>query len=219
MVDLRILIVGGGKIGKYLAKTLKKEGNKISLVEINEEKSRELAKDLDVLIINGDATNIDVLKDADAVNADVFVAVTDNDDTNLVASQVAKKEFDISNTIARVNDESKKDIFEKIGVDTVITMTDAAATSFKNAIHSSPLRTIFSYGEENIELNEFKIEEDSKVKNKALKDIDLPKKSVIVSIIRDEDIVFPQGDVVLKKDDKVLILMYCKNIDKIEKLF
>ncbi|PTD94328.1 hypothetical protein C9439_03265 [archaeon SCG-AAA382B04] len=219
MILLHILIVGGGKIGTYLAESLQKEGNKISLVEKDEERSKKLARDLEALIINGDGTNVEVLRDAGAVNADVLVAVTDDDDTNLVACQFAKNEFSIKRTIARVNDESKESLFENIGVDDVIPMANAAATSFKNSIRTGPLKTIFSYGDEDINLNEVIVKEDSEVLNKTLEEINFPENSIVVSIIREDNIIFPSGKTTLKKGDKVQILMYSKDIDKIEKIF
>lgn len=216
---MNVVIVGGGEIGRYLGKTLDEEGNYVSIVEINEKRSKELAQELDVLVINGDGTQIDVLKDAKVMDADVLVAATDDDDANLVASQLGKKEFDLPQTIARVNNSDKKALFDKVGIDTSITVTDAAALSFKNEIKSEPFRTLFSYTNKNIELNEFKVVENSKIRGNSLKNIDLPKNSVIVSIVREDDIVFPKGDSVFKEGDRVHVLMYSKDVDKIEEIF
>lgn len=216
---MNILIAGGGEIGKYLASSLHTEGNNISLIEIKEEACKELAQELDVLIICGDATDVAALKDAGAASGDVFVAVTDDDNTNLVACQLAKNEFNVNHTIARVNDESKEELFEKMEIDSVITMTNAAATSFKNAIRTGPLKTIFSYGDEDVELNEVLVDEESKVLGKKLIDVDLPRNSVVVSILREDDVIFPRGETVFEEGDRVQLLMYSKNVDKIKELF
>lgn len=217
---MRVVIVGAGNVGSYLAQTLSKEDDKVSLIEQDKELSKEVASEMtDVLVINGDATELNTLRDAKVSRADVLVAATDDDNTNLITCQIAKIEFDIEYTVAKVNEPEKEPLFDQFGVDKYITTANAMALPFKNAIASNRLKTLFSYEKENIELNEVEVSQGSPANNEKIMDLDLPEKSVITSIIRKDDILFPRGDTEFKTNDKVQILMNSSAMKKIENIF
>lgn len=217
---MRVVIVGAGNVGSYLSRALSKENDKVSLIEQDKELSEEVASEMtDVLVINGDATELNTLRDAKVSRADVLVAATDDDNTNLITCQIAKIEFDIDYTVAKVNESEKEPLFEQFGVDRYITTANAMALPFKNAIASNRLKTLFSYEKENIELNEVEVNQGSPANNKKIMDLELPEKSVITSIIREDDILFPRGDTEFKTNDKVQILMNSSIMEEIEKLF
>ncbi|MDD5659510.1 MAG: NAD-binding protein, partial [Actinomycetota bacterium] len=121
-----LIIIGGGKVGYYLAKTLAGLKHKVTVIESNIELCRNIANatdNLNVSVINGDGTSINYLIDADIESADALIAVTGRDQDNLISCQIAKKKFGIRRTIARVNNPKNIDIFERLGVDSAISST------------------------------------------------------------------------------------------------
>ena len=124
---MKSIIIGGGKIGSNLLKTLKERGYDVTLIEKNEEICRKIANDIEADIICGDGTDLDVLHDAGIKNADLLAAVTGKDEENLVICQIAKMEFQIKKSIARVNNPKNIAMFNALGVDQTVCSTEVIA--------------------------------------------------------------------------------------------
>ena len=132
-----IIIVGGGKVGYYLAKTLAPEKHKLVLIEEDGQLCDKIAgelNDLGVGLINGDGTDINYLKDAEIENADILIAVTGYDQNNLVACQLAKNYFTVPRTIARVNNPKNIKVFKRLGVDSVVSSTAHIADMIEHEV-------------------------------------------------------------------------------------
>ncbi len=116
-----IVIMGGGKLGAYLAGTLLRDGNQVALVEKSEPGARKLSETIDgsCLVINGDGCSATVLEDAGAQQADIFVAATGQDEDNLAACEIASRVFDVPRCIARVNSPRNLRIFRRMGIESV----------------------------------------------------------------------------------------------------
>ena len=121
-----IIIVGGGKVGYYLAKTLAPEKHRIVLIDEDEAQCLKIAaelSDLGISLVHGDGTDIHYLQDAQIPEADILIAVTGHDQNNLVACQLAKQYFGVPRTIARVNNPKNIQVFKQLGVDSVVSST------------------------------------------------------------------------------------------------
>jgi trk system potassium uptake protein len=122
---MKAIIVGGGKVGYYLFKTLRENRCDVVLVERKEALCKKISEELDGEIICGDGSDLEVLKDADIRRAEVVAAVTGRDEENLVICQMAKMNFNVKKTIARINDPKNGPIFKALGVDEIVCNTEA----------------------------------------------------------------------------------------------
>ena len=121
---MKVCIAGGGKVGMYLAQSLLAHHHKVTIIEPQEALCRSLADSLDVPVICGDAISFDTMRTADVASCDAFVAVTGNDEDNLVACQIAKREFGVDRTVARASNPKNRELLHTLGVDTVVCGTD-----------------------------------------------------------------------------------------------
>ena len=203
---LYIVIVGGGKVGYYLAKTLMPRRHEIIVIEGNIENCRKISNDLGITTINGDGTNIDHLIDAEIERADVLVAVTGNDQNNLVACQLASKKFNVKRTIARVNNPKNIKIFKRLGVGTAVSSTSLIADLIEEEIDYSGIRTLLSMESGRLILSNLKISPGSPAAGKNVRDIQLPRDCILISIIRNSRVIIPGGDTQVLEGDEVLAL-------------
>ena len=199
-----IVIAGGGKIGYYLTKTLLPYKHKIAVIEPQEELCRKLANELRIPIINGDGTNIDTLSEVELEKADTFIAVTGKDEDNLIACQLAKRNFGVKRTISRVNNPKNIEVFQKFGVDIALSSTSIIADLIEQEIDYSGIKTLMRLKSGKLVISEIIISENSPVVNKSLKDINIPKDFILISIIRGEEVIIPNGLTVLKENDYVI---------------
>ena len=211
-----ILIVGGGQIGYYLAKTLLQDGNQVGIAECDPQRCRALAEKLDITVVNGDGTDINVLRDAGAEEAQYVVAVTGQDQNNLVICQLAKRYFRAPLTIARVNNPKNESIFKSLGVDATVSSTALAAQVIQNALPLNGLRifSIFQQGE--VEITEAELKEDSPVAGLPVSRLQLPAECVLIAVIRDGRIDLPRGGTVLQAGDRVFALARRQEVEALE---
>lgn len=199
-----IVIGGGGKIGYYLAKTLMSFKHDITVIEKQKELCKRIANDLEITVINGDSTDLDKLSEAGAKKADVFIAVTGRDEDNLISCQLAKRNFGIRRTIARVNNPKNISVFKKLGVDTAVSSTSIIADLIEQEVDYVGMKTLLTLRDGQITLTEILISEKSVVNGKTLKEIDIPKDCIVISVIRGEEVIIPNAFTVIKEGDYVL---------------
>lgn len=212
-----ILIVGGGEIGYHLARTLLGDSNHIGLVEGNAERCQQLAEQLDITVVKGDGSDLDVLREAGAEEAQYVVAVTGRDADNLVICQLAKRYFRVPLTIARVNDPRNQTVFKSLGVDATVSSTALAAQVIQNALPLNGLRifSIFQQGE--VEFTEAELKEGSPVAGLPVSRLQLPEECVLIAVIRDGRIDLPRGGTVLQAGDRVFALARRQKVEALEK--
>jgi trk system potassium uptake protein TrkA len=129
---MKIIIIGGGKTGYYLSRTLHGQKNKVVLIEEDEETCKRIAEDMEINIICGDGTDIRVLEDAGIRNADMIAAVTGSDDKNLIVCKIAKTNYQINKTIAKVNNPGNMDIFKALGITDTVCIPDIISDMVQN---------------------------------------------------------------------------------------
>lgn len=214
---MKTIVVGGGKVGYYLVKTLKEKKHKVVLIEKDITICEKIAEELEIDVICGDGSDVDVLKDAGIEETEVVAAVTGKDEENLVICQMAKVNFNINETIARINNPKNIAIFEALGVDKTVCSTQVICNLVEGEFNSEPLKVLESINKGEMILVEAKIDKNSAWKDKSVEKLKLPKECLILSIIRSGRVIFPRGAVDIKEGDKVLIITNTDKKNDVEK--
>lgn len=199
-----IVIVGGGKVGYYLIKSLLPQDHQIVVIEPITEICHKIANELNIPVINGDGTDIAKLTQINLSKADIFIAVTGKDEDNLIACQLAKKNFGVRRTIARVNNPKNITVFERLGVDIAVSSTSIITDLIEQEVDTSGIKTILKLKKGKIVLLEIDVSIGHGVCGKSLKDIVLPKDCVFISIIREDEIIIPNGFTIIKSGDCII---------------
>jgi trk system potassium uptake protein TrkA len=216
---MKVLIVGGGKIGYYLAKTLLSMKHKVSVIEMNIVHSKEIADEFGINVINGDGTNLDDLRNADAENADFMIAVTGKDEDNLISCQLAKKNFNVKKTIARVNNPKNIKVFERLGVDTAISSTSIIADIIEHEVDYKGVTTLMKLKDGKIVIYEVNLPVVSSKIGKSLNEIKIPANCIVTSIIRKDEAIIPHGMTILNPEDILIVVSSIDNRELIHDYF
>jgi trk system potassium uptake protein TrkA len=206
-----IVIVGAGKIGYFLAKRLCASKNTVSIVDKDRSICEEIAKELGVLVIHGDGCDPRILEEAGVNRADVVAAVSGDDEDNLIICQLAKEKFHIRRTVGRVNNPDNEFTFSELGVDVPVDSTKIIAKIIEEEVSFSDFVNLMSFKRGKLAIVRVDLPTDSPAINKEVKDIKLPPDSVLVSIVRAEEVILPKGDTVLKPGDDVIALTLIGN--------
>lgn len=205
-----VIIVGGGKIGAYLAALLTGSGVEVKVIEQRQEEIPALERDLPAeTVLHGSGTDPKVLEAAGARDADVVAAVTGADETNLVIAGLAHSEFRVPRVIARVNDPNNVWMFnKKMGVDAALNQADLLAHLIAEEISLGEVLTLLKLNKGDYSLVEEKVHPLSEAAGKAIRDVALPADCIIAAVIRDGKLLVPRGGVVLQPEDEVLAVIH-----------
>ena len=206
-----IIIVGAGKVGHFLAKRLLNDNHTVSIIDKDKAACEEIAKDTNALVINGDGCDSRYLEEAGISRADVVASVTGEDEDNLVICQLAKEKFSVSRTVGRVNDPKNEAIFNQLGVDVPIDATVILAKIIEEEVSFADFVNLMSFKRGKLAIVRVDLPSDSPVINKELQELQLPTDSVLVSIIRGDEVIVPKGNTVLKAGDDVIALTMIAN--------
>ena len=210
-----ILIIGAGKVGYFLAQRLIQDNHSVALVEKDKSACEEITRRLDILVINGDGCSPTVLKEAGIERADVVAAVTGEDEDNLIVCQLAKERFSVERTVGRVNDPKSEHIFFELGVDIPIDATTIIAKIIEEEVSFSDFVNLLSFKRGKLAVVRVDLPDDAPVINQRLENIQLPPDSVLVSIVRGEEVIVPRGDTVLESGDDIIALTMVGNESKL----
>ncbi|MBU0573383.1 MAG: NAD-binding protein [Candidatus Margulisiibacteriota bacterium] len=214
-----IVIVGGGKVGTFMAKALSSRKHDIVLIEKDEKRAQKVAEDLDkILVICGDGCDPHVLEDAHAEKARVLVTVTGDDEDNLIISQLAKDTFKVPRAIARINNPRNEQTFQMLGID-AISSTTIISKLIEEEATIGEIKTLLSLKRGKLAIVEMTLTPDSPATGKKVLDLKMPEESIIASIIRDEKIVFPRGNTVLFPGDSIIVLTQSDKEKDVKKVF
>lgn len=198
------VIVGGGRIGRYIAKDMTDKGHDVTVIERLAARCEQLVAETDVLVIEGDAGDVRYLEQAHVDRADVFVATTHEDDDNLVACQLAKIEFGVKRAISRVNTPKNVEIFEKLGIEAV-SSTRLISELLEHEFTVGELIRLSSLRGGRVSLVELRIPDDGRQPT-AVQDLGLPLDAVLVCIFRGEETIIPRGTAEVEPGDDVVAL-------------
>jgi len=206
-----IIIIGAGKVGYFLAKRLCQGKHTVSIVDKDRVICEEAAKELEVLVINGDGCDPKILEEAGIKRADVLAAVTGDDEDNLIICQLAKETFHLQRTVGRVNNPDNEHTFSELGIDVPVDSTKIIAKIIEEEVSFSDFVNLMSFKRGKLAIVRVDLPADSPVINKEVKDITLPQDAVLVSIVRGEEVILPKGNTVLKPGDDIIALTLIGN--------
>ncbi|MDL2258663.1 NAD-binding protein [Eubacteriales bacterium OttesenSCG-928-K08] len=202
----RVIIIGGFNKTKSLAKSLIKKGYRVTAINKDQDKCKALAEIEKLTVFIGDGTKPFVLKDANAYNADIAIALTEQDADNLVICELCKKKFHVKKTVALISDPKKTEFFYRMGIDSVVCAITAIANIIEQQAFLDEMATLVPIGEGRISIAEVPIAATAPVVDKKLWEINLPKEVIIGCVLRGERSMVPRGDTrILAGDILVLI--------------
>lgn len=201
-----VVVAGGGKVGFYLAKTLINEGHEVLVIERDRKKSEAINEELGSVVLRGDACEASILSEAGANRADVVVAVTGDDEDNLVICQMAKKKFNVPRTIARINNPKNEQIFRLLGIDATVSSTDLIMQHIEQELPAQALVHLRVLRDANLELVEAEVSAQSSVAGRKLLDIRLPADTIVLVIIHDGHTAVATPETVLHPGDHLIAL-------------
>jgi len=206
----RILLVGGFNKARSLASSLISKGYHVTAINSDYQNCLTLAEIDTLKVINGDGTKPFVLEDANTMDVDIAIALTQRDDDNLVICQLCKKRFNVKKTVALVNDPKKTDFFYKMGIDSVVCATSAITSIIEQQALLDEIATLVPIGEGRISIAEVPITRTAPAVDKKLWEINLPQEVIIGCILRGDKSMIPRGDTRILAGD-VLVLISSDN--------
>ncbi len=221
-----VMIIGGGRIGYYLAKQLSEIGMTVKIIESDYNHCLELSELLSgVTIINADGTDHNVLKEEGIESADAFAALTGIDEENMIMSIYARNK-NVSKVVAKVNRGSYLNIANNIGLDSVVSPKQLAANNIlgyiramKNSEHSNNIETIYKLVDGRAEALEFVIREETDYTGKTLRELKTRKDVIIAGIVRNRRTIIPNGDDTLEVGDSVIVVSAAEILDDLDEIF
>lgn len=208
---MKVVIAGGGSVGRFTAEQLAAAGHEVTIIDNDRAVTRE--HDAEVAAFGavwhfGDACDVAVLSAAGVPQADVVAAVTGDDEDNLVVSLLAKQEFGVPRVIARVNNPKNYWMFNEMwGVDVSVSTPHLITSLVQEAVDVGSFVRLMQLKGGKAELVEVTLAENSPAANKALVDVQFPRSATVVAIMRDDRVMVPNRDTVLRPGDEVMALI------------
>ncbi|MFC2132000.1 TrkA C-terminal domain-containing protein, partial [Bacteroidota bacterium] len=214
-----IMIIGGGLVGEFVAKQLEDEIS-IKIIENNEKKSEQLAESLkEALVIKGDGSDLDLLTFEGLADMDELVAVSGDDETNIITSLVARH-LDVPRTITLVRKLDYLSLTHAIGIDSIVSKQMITVNAIKQIISRRKQALFAELPGIEAEIIEYIANDKSKITKKQLKDINFPKNAIVGAVLKNNDIIeIPRGDTQIQAGDKVVIFSLPKALNEVERLF
>lgn len=218
-----IVIMGGGKVGAYLASVMLSSENEVALIEQSAENADllSIAYEGQFLVINGDGCDSRFQEDAGIRRADVFVGATGQDDTNLVGCEIAQRVFDVPRVIARVNNPKNLRIFREVGIECVSSTTLIANLIEEEALLGS-VSVVSSLTHGNVSLSEFtvgRMKHHSEDEGVAIADIEMPDGALIVAVAYEDDAEVARPEMLLYPGDQVIVVADIDVLDEVRAAF
>ncbi|TET67548.1 MAG: TrkA family potassium uptake protein [Dehalococcoidia bacterium] len=202
-----IIIIGGGRLGYYLARALLDEGHEVLIIEKNASFCEIINEEMGSVCVRGDGCEAATLADVGTGRADMLVAATGDDEDNLVACQVAKYKFNVPRTIARIRNPQNEAIFKKLGVDVTVSATTIILEAIEKEVPTHPLTHLLTLSDKGLEIVEVRIPSNSAIIGKLVKEIPLPEGSKLALVIpRDRKPRIPTTSTVIREGDQVIAL-------------
>jgi len=214
-----IIVVGGGKVGYYLTKSLLEAGHEVLVIEKDVHKSARLMDELGALVLQGDGCDVAAMSQAGMSRADLVVAVTGDDEDNLVVCQVAKHKFNVPRTIARINNPKNEKIFRILGIDSTVSSTELILSQIEQEIPSRSLVHLMTLRNVGVSFIEMEVPPDSPALGRPLRDLGIPDDCILPLIVRGgSQAIIPYGDTILEAGDQVIAVTSEKSEEKIRQI-
>lgn len=202
-----VLVVGGGKVGLNLTRELMAKGHEVTLIEEGRRRYSMLEPQLEHVVQLGDGTELWVLERAGIGRADMVIAVTGDDEDNIIISQVARKKYGREQIIARCNNIRNMEHFDLLDISPVVSSTDLILSLIEHEVPKYGLVHLLKLHHEGLEIIEVEASEGSQAAGKTLSQVDIPEGGLIIAIVRDGDGVVPSGDTLIEPGDEVMLVL------------
>jgi trk/ktr system potassium uptake protein len=215
---MNTLIVGGGKLVYFLCRTFLSKGYRVTIVNRNRVECTWLARRLKATVVYGDGSDPQVLEEAQADGAEAVLAVTPNDEDNLMICQLAHLQFTVPHTLALVNDPDNEEVFRKLGVTTAVSTTRLLSSLIEQRAAFEDITGLVSLAGGKVNVTEIVLRQGAPVVGQALADIGLPPDSLIAGILREEQPIIPRGVTTLRAGDHLIVITLPANHGRVLKL-
>ncbi len=199
-----VLIVGCSEVGYHLTKALLASGHEVVVIEKDHARYRLLIDELGSVALQGDGTDERTLRQAGISRADVLIAVTGRDETNLVVCQMTKHIFHVPRTMALINDPKNEPIFHILGVDVVVNAIHQILASFEEGVPGRPLLHLMNLRVPGMELVSVSLPDGAGIVGKRLEEVELPPHSFISLVVKKTGAELPTGGLVLEAEDELI---------------
>ncbi len=214
-----VIIVGAGKVGWNLARELLEKKHEVTLIENNRRRYLTVEQELEHNVQYGDASELWVLERAGIQRADLVIAVTGDDEDNMLICQVAREKYMVDQIIARVNNPRNREHFDLLGIKPTVSATDLILRLLEHEVPEYGLVHLLDLKEEQLEIIELLLEADSRVAGKRVGDLQMPEGSLLISVLRDGKGFVPGPETVLQAGDEVLAVLDPGREDDIKDFF
>ncbi len=214
-----IIVGGGGDVGYYLTRYLLQQGHETLLLEKESGRFQVLVEELGQSVLRGDACEARTMEEAGARRADAVIAVTGEDEDNLIICQLAKKRFNVTRTIARLNNPMHEELFQKLGIDVTVSPTKAILSLIESELPGQRFVLLMNLKRAGLEIIQIVVPSLSTVVGKPLNQINLPRRSNVALIIRDDEPIIPTGDVVIQANDEIYALVNREGEEELRSTF
>ena len=217
----RITIVGGGNIGFGLAQMLMKKGRGVQLkmIERDEKRAQYLSDNLEgAIIMNGDALKKGLLQEAAIEQTETFVAVTNDDESNILGSLLAKQ-LGGKRVVTLVNNESYNSLVSPLGIDTIVSPRATIVANIMQHVRRGRIKGIYNLRDGFAEIIEAEVSDNVSIVNMPVEEVEVPHEIIVSAIIRDEEVIIPTSDEIIKVDDRVIILAAEDRVNEVERMF
>ncbi len=202
-----VIVAGAGKVGWNLARELVDKGHEVTLLEVDRRRYLVVEEELEHAVQYGDATELWVLERAGIQRADLVIAVTGDDEDNMLVCQVAKEKYLCDRVIARVNNPRNLQHFKLLGIQPVVSATDLILRLIEHEVPRYGLVHLLALEEERLEIIELEVSPDAPADGRRVADVRLPEGSLIISVLRDGKGFVPTGETVIEAGDEILLVL------------
>ena len=200
-----IIVVGVGRLGYYLIKALLDEGHEVLAVERSTTVCETVVGEMGSVCIRGDGCEVSTLAEVGTSRADMLIAVTGDDEDNLVACQVAKHKFNVPRTVARIRNPKNETIFKKLGIDVTVSSTNIILERIEEEVPTHPLTHLFTIRDKGLEIVQIRIPPKSITAGKTIRELPLPSGTTLSLIIRKEHKpIIPKANTILQDEDQII---------------
>ena len=203
---MKIILIGGSKLAYFLAKQFASKNYYTTIINADLEEARTLSRTLKATVIHGQGSDPTTLSEAGAYQADVVLSLTTEDEDNLIACQIAQKEYGVPRTIALVNDPENQQIFEKLGITVAFSATQIIASLIEQQTATGDIQNLLPIAEGKVNVTEIALEADNPVVGLTINDVRLPDGTLIACILRQGEVIVPSGENSLRALDRLVVI-------------